>query len=312
MDKHLIISDIKRVASELGRHPTRREFIERAQTGYSFESCFGTWSDALRASFGTELEQSKSTQRRISEFFSKNIDELLSRNERASHCPLLGPFTPTLCIPDLHFPWASDALSAIYAMIPVLKPKRIIQLGDLYDMFSYSKFPRSKMIILPQDEISAARRMAENMWSIIKSHAPDAELIQLLGNHDVRPMKRVIESNASELEAFMDFKSLYRFEGVHTVYDTREMVIYDNINFTHGHLSHGTHRTSFKSHVVHGHTHNGRLTTGWVEGKFLFELDCGFLGNPSAVCFEYTPKKITNWHLGFGFISELGPQFIPL
>lgn len=312
MDKHEIIADIKRVASELGHHPTRREYLEKGKTKHAYEQAFGLWTEAIKAAFGEPTSYQKSSAKIVTEFYSKKVADLL-KNSSSPQASLIDGFTPTVCIPDVHFPWANlDALSALYAWIEILKPERIIQMGDLYDMYSFAKFPRSRMIISVEDEVLTSRSMAEAMWSTIRKIAPDAHLVQLLGNHCIRSHKRVLETNCPELEVFFDFKSIFNFEGVETIYDPRELVIYDGINFTHGHLKHGAHRALFKTHVVHGHTHAGKLTGSNIDGSYLFELDCGLMGNPNAPCFGYMPKKITGWQTGFGYISALGPIFIKL
>ena len=51
-----------------------------------------------------------------------------------------------ICVPDMHLPWVdAGALSQIYLAIERENPNVVIQLGDLYDMYSHSKFPRNPL-----------------------------------------------------------------------------------------------------------------------------------------------------------------------
>ena len=240
------------------------------------------------------------------------LDALRNRR-RDPLIPTLGPFTPTICIGDLHSPWTStDALSLVYLLIEKIKPKRVIQMGDSMDLFSYSKFSKSSNIIMPKDEVRMARELVESMWCTIRKIVPKAELLQIAGNHDVRPLKLLIDK-CPELEPFVGFDTIFKYDGVKTIWDPRETPEFDGVFFTHGHLLHGRHRgkPGMQGHVVHGHDHKLSLTYNNVNGRLLFEMGCGYLGDPSASCFNYTTKKETGWNLGIGYISELGPLVIP-
>lgn len=49
-----------------------------------------------------------------------------------------------------------------------------------------------------------------------------------------------------------------------------------------------------------------------IGGKTLYELNAGYLGDPESKALSYTPTKITNWTLGWGYIDEDGPRFVAL
>jgi hypothetical protein len=59
-----------------------------------------------------------------------------------------------------------------------------------------------------------------------------------------------------------------------------------------------------------GHSHVGGVAYRSIQGKVLFELNAGLLGDPEAKGLSYTPQKLTRWTLGWGFIDQLGPRFI--
>ena len=230
--------------------------------------------------------------------------------------PLLGVGNKKiLCIGDAHFPWVhKGALEAIYQYIRVNPDiTDVVQLGDLYDMYSWAKFPRSHMLYTPKAEIELGRAMAEEMWATIGNMLPNARRYQIMGNHDVRPLKKVMEL-VPEVEIFVEFSKWFEFPGVKTVTDHREWLEIGNVSFTHGHLSTpGAHARSFDRNVVCGHSHKGSVQyLNCRDGKMLFELNCGYIGDPMSRPMSYTAKNQVPWTLGFGVIDQWGPRFIAL
>jgi len=64
-------------------------------------------------------------------------------------------------IGDMHAPWTDiDCLHKIYSLISSTGPyDLIVQIGDLYDCFAQSKFPKSPHLTA-HDELEEARRLA--------------------------------------------------------------------------------------------------------------------------------------------------------
>lgn len=221
-----------------------------------------------------------------------------------------------MCIGDTHFPFAEEkVLLKIYDLAYILKPDYIVQLGDLYDMFSKAKFPRTLNLITPKAEVIKARESAENMWINLQAAAPLAKCFQLKGNHDIRPLKRLIEK-APELEFLYFDDFLFEFEKVETVFDHREVLEIENIYFTHGWLNRlGDHARYFMHNVVTGHTHKGgvvHISDIRRGSKPIFELNCAYSGDPYSVPFSYPATKFTRWIHGVGVIDKYGPRFVPL
>ena len=84
-----------------------------------------------------------------------------------------------LVLGDTHFPFASDkALKALYrfaAKISATEPiTHMVQVGDLYDFYSCSKFPASRDLMTPVEEIRRGRSQAEAFWAKLQDIAPDA------------------------------------------------------------------------------------------------------------------------------------------
>jgi len=314
MDQHQLINEIRNLAIELGRSPTRTEFYDfNIKCKYAVEKFYnGRYNDLLLAA-GLELNKKVKI---TNEIFKKDIHRQLENfvpkpYQRSRKYPKI------LIIGDLHFPFVHHkCLEEIYnfAKQPETKPEFIIQIGDIYDMYSHAKFPRSHNIYTPQEEEKVARGMAEKMWKKLQELVPDAKCIQILGNHDIRPLKRTLEvqPSAEHMIEYYLYNKLLKFDNVHTITDPRESYELCEIDFIHGYLSGiGKHRDDFLANVVHGHTHRGGMDCRQIKNKILWELDVGYCGDPTSKGLSYTPSKYVKWTLGWGYIDENGPRFIP-
>ncbi len=184
-------------------------------------------------------------------------------------------------------------------------------------MYSAAKFPRSHNVMTPKDEIEMGRVMAEDFWNAVHREAPGAKKIQLLGNHDIRPHKRIMEK-VPELEQFFDFSKLFEFNQVETIHDPTQELVMGDTCFIHGHRKHGTHFTYNLMNTVLGHTHTGGVVFAKVydprlkKEKIIWELNVGYLADPTHKALMYRPQKWSRWTHGFGIIDKFGPRFIPL
>lgn len=219
-----------------------------------------------------------------------------------------------LAIPDVHFPFHNqDSLSLVYALIEKLHPDVVIQLGDLYDMYSFSKYPRSQDIMTPNEELAEGRQAAEAMWkNVRKSGTSKMRMIQILGNHDERPAKR-IQEKYPEISSLIDLNHLWSFNGVETISEDRAKFSIDGVIYTHGHKSKlGDHMKFLGKSVVRGHSHRAGLI--WLNqwDSLLFEMECGYIADDKSAPLMYTHTQQMQWIQACGFISEYGPQIIPL
>jgi predicted phosphodiesterase len=75
---------------------------------------------------------------------------------------------------DIHFPFQNKkALQRVIDDIRRQKPTHVVQIGDLYDPYAFSRFSK-KNIQLPQEEWKQARQQAVQMWNEIRAAAPKA------------------------------------------------------------------------------------------------------------------------------------------
>lgn len=219
-----------------------------------------------------------------------------------------------LVIPDLHFPFFHrEACKVLWKRICDVKYTHIVQIGDLLDQYNFTRFAK-KNIFLPDRELKFGRELAVDMWAKIREKQPQAVCVQLLGNHDVRALKRAQEKLPEAQDIVRDsLLELYEFEGVHTVQDPRSEYFIGETAFLHGYRSKlGDHTKYMHCNTVHGHTHRGGVAYIPIAGKTLWELDAGYLADPDKEPLAYSEQKTNNWSLGFGEIDNFGPRFIPI
>jgi predicted MPP superfamily phosphohydrolase len=227
--------------------------------------------------------------------------------------------TDILGIGDLHFPFHhKGAVKELTARIASKKFDLIIQVGDLLDQYGFSRFAKQN-IMVPHRELQYGRELALTFWDTIHTLQPTAKKVQLLGNHDIRIIKRVQEAlpEAQEL-VISSLLELYQFDNVETVSDPRKEYIVKHptlgkIAFLHGYRSKiGDHTKFMHMNTVHGHRHRGEVTIIPILGKLLFELDCGYLADPKKEPLAYSEQRTNNWSHGWGEIDIYGSRFIPL
>lgn len=314
MDQHELVSLLKGQYAELGRMPTRDEFASLPGAG-AFKQVFGAWSVFVRAA-GLEPIQEKRCKIDNS-VFERDLPAHLAEYRESMPAPTAGHerYQRTLFIPDVHFPFEHQpTLEAIYRFAEKHRPEVIVQLGDLYDRLSHGRFPRSHNTFTPQQEEETARAGAEGMWARLKSACPDARCIQAVGNHDLRPLKQTLSQYPQAETWIMDgLKRSMTFDGVETVMDGRqEIFLPGDVMVIHGHLSKlGDHRDFSHHNAVVGHSHTGGAVFRNIGGRTRWELNCGLAGDPASKGLSYTPQKITRWTLGWGWLDEYGPRFVP-
>lgn len=308
---------LKALHDELGRKPTRDEFRKRFDcTERKISLAFGTFTDFLRA---CGIDPVTKTKQKSHALFERDLARILDDHKPRGFAPSLIK-TTSLIIPDTHFPFVSQrTLEWIYRMIQKYKPGHVIQIGDLFDLYSHTRFPRSHNLYSPHQEEELGRRGAEEMWKIIRGLVPDAKLVQMKGNHDLRPLKQTL-SLLPQLEHVVDdhVNKLMTFDGVTLISDPRQEYIFEGVAYLHGHFSGiGKHRDFMLMSTAHGHTHTGGVVFRPIydpitqEIRIIFELDAGFAGDRESKVFGYTPQKLGKETPGCGLIDVDGARFLP-
>ena len=215
---------------------------------------------------------------------------------------------------DLHF----TAHSPYYILkfiqfIASKKPDCIVINGDMYDMYSFSRYPRNVNLFTPETEVRKSRSLAEKLFSDIKKASPKSKIFLTRGNHSERLGKRISEK-LPELIGIFKFEELWLFDNVETIMDTRQTLTIDDAIYVHGWSTNlGDHAKYFLKNVFTGHSHRLGLYYHRLNNKTIFECNSGHLANLNTKQLGYTPSKVTRWTAGFAYRDHLGyPQIIHL
>lgn len=317
IDQHALIAALKNMAIEQDRTPSRDQFCSTIRGGKDLiNRLFGNWSAFVQAA-GLEPARPAKVTNEI--FVVRDIREHLVSYEPPKLL-LAEPLPRIMSISDIHWPFEMEAVvDRFIAAVEKNQPEFVIVNGDAFDMYSHAKFPRSHNIFTPADEEKLAREKNEDFWKRVQKAAPGAKHFQMLGNHDVRPVKRVLEvAPTIEHWAKRYMQDLFGFDGVTTIHDERQELLIGSILVQHGFRSKlGEHRDYTRTNCMVGHTHRGGVVFRNAfdiqtnTQRVIWELNSGYAGNPRAKGLSYTPQKIVDWTWGWAETDERGPRFVP-
>jgi predicted phosphodiesterase len=306
-EQHELILEVKDKAIELGRTPTRDEFGRRS----AVTRCFGTYAILLQAA---SLDQVFISKTKLSNsIFERNInDHIEELNQPKVTQPALPDGTKAV-ISDIHYPFHNQkVIDRFIEYVGDEKPEYVIIDGDAWDMYGQAKFPRSHNVFTPKQEEQMARHLNEEFWKRVQTVNANAKCYQMLGNHDVRPLKRVMEA-VPTMEHWIEeyFQKIFTFDNVTTYFNAREELIIGDTVIHHGYRSKlGDHRDDLLMNVIVGHTHLAGVVYRTQRNKVIWEMNCGLAGNPEAKGLTYTPQRMVKWTPAFGTVNKYGPQVV--
>ena len=306
---HQVLALVKQVAIELNKNPNVDDLQKVGISKYEIYTKFGGLIQLHTACGLDPARKPKITN----DIFKVDIEDHLNNHEDRI-VQKRKAYPKIACLGDLHEPFSHANLKQDFKLfVEKFQPEYIIQLGDAFDQYSAAKFPRSHNIFTPKQEEEIAKKNLVEFWSEMQKAAPDAKCVQLLGNHDVRGLKRTLEA-LPVMEHWIEkyFYDLFAFDNVKTIIDPREEFIIEDIAFHHGYRSKlGDHRDYIQMNFVGGHTHTGGVVFKNIKNSVLWELNAGLAADPTSKGLSYTNQKMNHWTLGWGAIDELGPRFIP-
>lgn len=311
MDLNDLHNAILKLADELGRTPTKLELCDiYSQARSALRIHYNDRYTLLVNAAGLAPNKSDKI---TNEIFKKDIKKHLEQYEPKAVVKSLN-YPKILIIPDIHFPFEhKKAIEWMHEFAKENQPEYIFQIGDMFDFYSHAKFPRSHNVFTPKEEERLAREKAEKMWARLQKDCPQAKCIQMIGNHSARPLKRTLEAMPSmEHWAEKYFEELMSFNNVETILNAREEYKIKDIYFTHGYANKlGDHRDHYLANLVVGHSHTGGVSFRQINGRVLWELNCGYLADQYSKGLSYTATRTVKWTLGIGFIDKYGPRFVP-
>lgn len=205
-------------------------------------------------------------------------------------------------IGDTHFPFhCKKAYKKMLEAIRKEKPDTVVQIGDLLDWYCASKYPKSLNVSSPMEEIVLGIKQATQMWKDIQKIVTKAKCHQLLGNHDARMPKRIMEK-LPEMESFFDLGKYYKFHNVKVLTSDKDFIEIDGVLYVHGFLSKSIdHARYFNKPTVHGHRHRPAVE---YDHKGLWSMDVGYMADDKSVVMGYTQSKFVRWTKACGVVEN--------
>jgi predicted phosphodiesterase len=233
----------------------------------------------------------------------------------------------SLIIPDIQYPY-HDSL-ALAKLIKVAKdhqPDQIIQIGDGIDfpqVSQWSKGTAGEYADTLQEHIDGYRK---GVLMPLREAAPQASIVWLEGNHDLR-LREFVRKYAAPLTNLraLEVESLFVLQDLDISYERGPFRIATNTLVVHGHESGGycasasawdakfTKRYGSDKNFVFGHTHQPFLITRsyGYDGKVTprFTMNAGSIMDPVAA--TYVKDGAVNWTMSFGFLTDDGKRVYP-
>jgi predicted phosphodiesterase len=315
--QHDMLQALLNLAQELGRTPTKVEYEAAGNSDKQMRKEFGTYTAFLDAA---GLEQlSRSNKKKIdNSIFNVDIEKHINRFTQESDKidPIKAKTSNGAILSDIHWPFHhAEKMELFFKRMEKKKYDFVCINGDAVDFYSHATFPRSHNIFTPKEECDLARKLNEDFWKRVKKINPKAKCYQTLGNHSIRPIKRILESYPAAEDWIKEaMEKMFKFDGVTTLSSPRDFILLnDEIAIMHGYKSQlGAHRDQHLMSCIVGHTHRPGIVYRRMMNKVIVEANSGLMGNPAAKGLTYTASKLTEWVNGFLEIDDAGLRFIVL
>lgn len=208
---------------------------------------------------------------------------------------------------DMHIPFQDDeTLKAVFDCVVDNQPQNIVLLGDILDCYSISRFSKrpDRMRNL-QWEIDTFYKMMKHLMK----HLPNTEIHYVLGNHENRLEKLVLDNpGLFGLEA-LEPRKLFRLEELGIYYHKTKVKI-NGFTYYHGDIARKdasyTAKAEYMDHKmqdgVSGHTHRlgsyystyEQKASAWFENGCLCKIEPDYINDPDKA----------NWQHGFTVVDS--------
>lgn len=233
----------------------------------------------------------------------------------------------TLIIPDIQYPFHDHVLlKKIINVVRDRQPDQIVQIGDGIDfptVSQWSKGTAGEYADTLQEHIDGYRA---DVLVELRSAAPDASIVWLEGNHDLR-LREFVRKYAAPLTNLraLEVESLVDLRDLDIRYERGPLRIATNTLAVHGHEAGGycasasawdtkfTKRYGSDKNFVFGHTHQPFLITrafgydGRVSPRFT--MNAGSIMDPVAA--TYVKDGAVSWQPSFAWLEDDGKRVWP-
>jgi predicted phosphodiesterase len=233
----------------------------------------------------------------------------------------------TLVIPDIQYPYHDAViLDKILKVVRTHQPDQIVQIGDGIDFDTLSQWAKGTKLEFAdtlQEHIDGYRR---EVLAPLREAAPQARIIWIEGNHDLR-LRDFVRKYAAPLATLRALKveSLFGLVDLDISYERGPLRVATNTLVVHGHESGGycasasawdakfAKRYGSEKNVIFGHTHQPFLITRafGYKGKVSprFTMNVGSIANPADV--TYVKDGSVSWQQSFAWLEDDGKRVWP-
>lgn len=207
-----------------------------------------------------------------------------------------------IALPDVHIPYHDQrSWNIALEVVDYLKPKHVIQLGDLADNRPFSRHkPKYGERRDPEHDMAVVRDEVAKLEAVSRG-----KLTCLAGNHDYWYYNYVAEQAPALSKSILTLGQAYGLKREPVPY--HEILKIGKVGYVHdlGHAGKTALRQTLEAAghcIVFGHTHRAGVEyTGDAHGRRWFSMSCGWLGDASKI--NYMPQaKTREWQTGFGDI----------
>lgn len=264
---------------------------------HKISQVFGSWVDAVGQAIAENTEEDTTIE--LGPHDEDNIPYITKRVVKGDY--------KILVLPDIHVPYQNDeAIEAAIKLGEEFQPDEIVQLGDLLDCYTLSRYSRSAT---RHGNIADEIVQAKNLLNEIKTRTGAKRATFIEGNHEARIRKYIMDKcpdlaqlKALRVDHMLELADIgWDFIPEHKFYQVNDVF------FTHGEYANmhsaKKHIDEYRVTVIHGHTH--RITSRYHRGldKTIVGVEMGFLAS-FDVGAEFVKKA--NWQHGVGTVVMNG------
>lgn len=232
-----------------------------------------------------------------------------------------------MILPDIQYPYHDSLmLKKLIKVAEDIQPDTILQIGDGIDFPQVSQWSKGNAGEYTQDLQEHISDFRRDVLVPVRVAAPNAEIVWIEGNHDLR-IKDFVKRYAAPLGVLeaLELPNLFGLGDLDIKYVRGPVRIATNVYAIHGHESGGYSATpsawdlkfikrygSDKSFVF-GHTHQPFIIhrAFGYEGKVnpRFTMNVGSIMDPVAA--SYVKDGAVSWVMSFGILRDDGKRVWP-
>lgn len=233
----------------------------------------------------------------------------------------------TLILPDIQYPYHDSLmLKKLIKVAEDIQPDTILQIGDGIDFPQVSQWSKGNAGEYTQDLQNHIDMYRNDLLAPMRESAPDAKILWLEGNHDLR-IREFVRKYAAPLGVLrnLEISALFGLDELGIEYIKGPVRISTNTYAVHGHESGGysasptawdlkfIKRYGSDKSFVFGHTHQPFIIhrAFGYEGKVnpRFTMNVGSIMDPVAA--SYVRDGAVSWVMSFGILRDDGKRVWP-